>query len=68
MDAINSNDGSNNADTTSWFEQVEMLVERGKESAVEIAMAKLKGNPQRVISTPKKESGCITWESLKTHY
>ena len=65
LDAINSFDGSNKADTTLWLEQVELLVERGTESAVEIAMAKLKGNPPRVISTLKKESGSITWESLK---
>ena len=65
MDAINSFDGSNKTDTTLWLEQVELLAERGKESAVEIAMAKLKGNPLRVISTLKKESGSITWESLK---
>ena len=65
MDAINSFDGSNKADTTSWLEQVQLLAERGKESAVEIAMAKLKDNPLRVISTLKKESGSITWESLK---
>ena len=65
FDAINSFDGSNKADTTLSLEQVELLAERGKESAVEIAMAKLKGNPLRVISTLKKESGSITWESLK---
>ena len=65
LDAINSFDDSNKADTTSWLEQVELLVERGKESAVEIAVAKLKGNPLRVISTLKKETGKITWESLK---
>ena len=53
MDAISSFDGSNKADTTSWLEQVELLAKRGKESAVEIAMAKLKDNPLRVISTQK---------------
>ena len=65
LDAINSFDGSNKADTTLWLEQVELLAERGKESAVEIAVAKLKGNPLRVISTLKKETGNNTWESLK---
>ena len=55
LDAINSFDSSNKADTTSWLEQVELLAERGKESAVEIAMAKLKGNPVRVISTLKRK-------------
>ena len=65
MDAINSFDGSNKADPTSWLEQVELLVERGKESAVEIAMAKLKGNPLRIISTLEEETGNIMWESLK---
>ena len=65
LDAINSFDGSNKAETTSWLEQIELLAERGKESAVEIAMAKLKGNLLWVISTLKKEMGNITWESLK---
>ena len=65
LDAISSFDGSNKADTTSWLEQVELLAKRGKESAVEIAMAKLKGNPLRVILTLKKETGLITWDALK---
>ena len=65
LDPINSFDGSNKAETTSWLEQIELLAERGKESAVEIAMAKLKGNPLWVISTLKKETGNITWEPLK---
>ena len=65
LDAINSFDGSNKAETTSWLEQIELLAERGKESAVEIANAKLKGNPLWVISILKKETGNITWESLK---
>ena len=68
LNAINSFDGSNKEDTTSWLEQVELLAERGKKSTVEIAMAELKGNPLRVISTLKKESCLIIWESLKTHY
>ena len=65
LDAINSFDGSNKAETTSWLELIELLAERGNESAVEIAMAKLKGNLLQVISTLKKEIGNITWESLK---
>ena len=68
FDAISSFDGSNKADIISWLEQVELLAERGKESAVEIAMVKLKGNPLRVILTFKKETGLITWDALKTHY
>ena len=67
LDAINSFDGSNKAETTSWLEQIELLAERGKESVVEIVMAKLKGNLQQLISTLKKETGDITWESLKIH-
>ena len=62
---FNSFDGSNRAETTSWFEQIVLLVKRCKESVVEIAMAKLKENPLRVISTLKKETSNITWESLK---
>ena len=65
LDTISSFDGSNKADTMSWLEQVELLAERGKESAVEIAMAKLKGNPLRAISTLKKETGLIMWDALK---
>ena len=65
LDVINSFDGRNKAETTSWLEQIKLLAERGKEFAVEIAMAKLKGNPLQVISTLKKETGNITWESLK---
>ena len=65
MDAISSFDGSNKADTTSWLEQVEFLAKKGKESPVEIAMAKLKGNPLRVILTLKKEMGLIMWDALK---
>ena len=68
LDAINSFDGSKKAETTSWLEQIGLFAERGKESVVEIAMAKLKGNPLQVISTLKKETGNITWESLKIHY
>ena len=68
MDTISSFDGSNIADTTSWLEQVELLAKSDKESAVEIAMVKLKGNPLRVISTLKKETGLITWDALKIHY
>ena len=49
----------------SWLEQVELLAKRGKQSPVEIAMAKLKGNPLRVISTLKKETGLNTWDELK---
>ena len=55
------------AKTTSWLEQIELLAERGKESVVEIVMAKLKGNLLQVISTLKKERGDITWESLKKY-
>ena len=62
---MNSFDGSNKVETTLWLEQIELPAERGKESAVDIAMAKLKGNPLWVISTLKKETGNITWESLK---
>ena len=65
LDAISSFDGNNEADTTLWLEQVELLAKRGKESAVEIVMAKLKGNPLRVILTLKKETGLITWDTLK---
>ena len=65
LDAINSFDGSNKAETTSWLEQIELWAERGKESAVEIAMTKLKGSMLPVISTLKKETGNITRESLK---
>ena len=65
LNAINSFDDSNKAETTSWLEQIELLAERCKESAVEIAMAKLKENLLWVISTLKKETGNITWESLK---
>ena len=65
LDAISSFDGSNKADTTLWLEQVELLAKGGKESAVDIAMAKLKGNPLRVISTLKKETGLIAWDALK---
>ena len=65
LDAISSFDGNNKADTTSWPEQVELLAKRGKESAVEIAMAKLKGNPLRIISTLKKETCLIMWDALK---
>ena len=65
LDAINSFDGSNKAETTSWLEQIELLAERVKESAVQIAMVKLKGNLLWVISTLKKEICNITWESLK---
>ena len=65
LDAINSFDGSNKAGTTSWPEQIGLLAERGKKSVVEIAVAKLKGNLLWVISTLKKETGNITWESLK---
>ena len=68
LEAISSFDGSNKADTMSWLEQVELLAKRGKESAVEIAMAKLKGNPLRVISMLKKETGLIMWDALKIHY
>ena len=67
LDAVSSFDGSNRADTTSWLEQVELLAKRGKESMVEIAMAKLKGNPLRVISTLKKETGLIMWGNIKKH-
>ena len=65
LDAINSFDGTNKAKTTLWLKQIELLAERGKKSVVEIAMAKLKGNPLQIISTLKTETGNITWESLK---
>ena len=65
LDAISSFDNSNKAETTPWLEQIELLAERGKESAVEIAMAKLKGNLLQLISTLKKGTGNITLESFK---
>ena len=64
LDAVSSFDGSNKVDTMSCLEQVELLAKRGKQSPVEIAMAKLKCNPLRVVLTLKKEMGLITWDEL----